>query len=423
MSSRRICATPLLTSAAATTVILWGAVTANACGLCVSLQSSVQQVKLQTSPTLAAAAPADGGGFNLGAFDIVLNPNATLSTNTAALAAFERAAANWEQYISDPIIVTIDAGFSSLGPGILGSTSPVVLSNTYDSIRDLIVTDATDEGADDLVATRVPTRAQFSALLPGGFTLTNSLLVNKANLKALGIAGLDQQFGVADGTINFSTNFNFDFDNSDTMNTNFTDFETVATHEIGHLLGFISSVDTVDRNASGAISPFTLDLFRFANNTAGSDPSTLPQFMTNARSLLTGGDSITDDVNSEFRMSTGVNKGDGRQASHWKDGDLMGGNVIGVMDPTLAAGQVIEITNADLRAFDLIGYDIAFQPVPAPPAVVSLGIGGLVGLLGVGARKLRARIRRTEGKQGRDASPAAIEWRVTRSIKSPRLRR
>lgn len=39
-------------------------------------------------------------------------------------------------------------------------------------------------------------------------------------------------------------------------------------------------------------------------------------------------------------------------------------------------------------------FEVQFQPVPAPPAAISLGIGGLVGLLGTGIGKLRARHRK-----------------------------
>lgn len=49
-------------------------------------------------------------------------------------------------------------------------------------------------------------------------------------------------------------------------------------------------------------------------------------------------------------------------------------------------------TNAN-HGFAIDNVDVTFQPVPAPPAAVSLGIGGLVGLVGTGANRLRRRRR------------------------------
>jgi hypothetical protein len=142
------------------------------------------------------------------------------------------------------------------------------------------------------------------------------------------------------------------------------DFESVAIHEIGHALGFISEVDTFDilkyLNSPTALAPSTLDLFRFENNTA-NDPSDAASFSTATRSLMPGVDAITDDItgagtsSAENRMSTGAYTGDGRQASHFKDN-----LAIGVMDPTLSFGEVVPISDADLRALDLIGYEISF---------------------------------------------------------------
>jgi hypothetical protein len=56
---------------------------------------------------------------------------------------------------------------------------------------------------------------------------------------------------------------------------------------------------------------------------------------------------------------------------------------MGIMDPTLATGVFVPVGASDLRALDLIGYDIATIPVPA---ALYLFVSGLVGL-GVMARK------------------------------------
>ena len=50
----------------------------------------------------------------------------------------------------------------------------------------------------------------------------------------------------------------------------------------------------------------------------------------------------------------GLLGGDGYQSSHWKQE----GNVLGIMDPTLGTGQRREVTNLDLTAMDVLGWDV-----------------------------------------------------------------
>ncbi|MEM1082920.1 MAG: NF038122 family metalloprotease [Verrucomicrobiota bacterium] len=299
-----------------------------------------------------------------GAFDIVLNPNATLAGNAPALAAFERAAASWESFISDPITVNLDVGLQSLDPGVLASASSVLLTAGYDTIRNQMVFDSSFEADDGIVAS-LPTFSQSSFSINSGFSTTSSLTSNKATLKAMGFTGLDGLFGATDATINFSTNFGFDFDNSDGVGGGLIDFETVALHEIGHALGFTSSVDTVDffdsQASPGAVTPRALDLFRFAD---GTEPLDDASFTTATRSLDANAAAGFSDTELEAAMSTGRFTGDGRQASHWKDNNLTG-TLVGIMDPTLAPRQVVGLDALDLRALDVIGYDITFVPEPS----------------------------------------------------------
>lgn len=305
----------------------------------------------------AMAAPAHG----LGSFDIVINPNATLASNTDALAAFERAATRWEAFIADPITINISASLENLGSSnIIGSASSFLTSRSYDTVRNAMIADAGDElsdpdGFDDTITQSLPTFANFNALLPAGASLSGNINMNTSVAKALGFSS----FGT-DATIRFNTQFNFDYDNSDGVGAGLTDFETVAAHEIGHALGFTSVVDSVNRGTTN-VSPRPADLYRFSNNTA-NDPDSVADFATFTRDLRPGVDTITDIITDEWRMSTGQTGtgfigGDGRQASHWKDGSLTG-DTIGMFDPTLAANQVFPLSIADLRALDLIGYEI-----------------------------------------------------------------
>jgi|RhiMetdeSRZDD1v2_1073273.scaffolds.fasta_scaffold365171_2 PEP-CTERM motif-containing protein len=314
--------------------------------------------------------------LNAGAASILINPGPALSASPDALAAFNRAATTWGTLLTDPVTVTITANLVSLAnPSVIGSTSSVVLTAGYTLIRNAMVADAADE-PDDAIVASLPTAAQFTAFLPTGFSLNGNLVATKANLKALGFTGLDAAFGASDATMSFNSNFAFDYDNSNGVGAGLIDFETVALHEIGHALGFLSWVDIIDvlaaQNTPMPVAFSTLDLFRFSA-AAGLHPTTAAEFTTDPRMLVPGQAAVFSDASREFAFSTGVNFGDGRQASHWKD-DALTGVHIGVMDPSLAAATVAGLTPADIHALDVIGWDVS---VPEPSTMV-LVAGGLI---------------------------------------------
>jgi hypothetical protein len=293
---------------------------------------------------------------------INLIPGPTLQSNTAALAAFQNAANSWAVLFSDPITVNINADLSSAfgNPSIIGSTSSVLLIGGYDTIRDAMVADSIGQ-PDKAIMASLPTAAQFSTFLPSGFGLTGGIVLTKADAKALGFTGLDGAFGARDATITFNSNFNFYY-GAGAFGSGQVDFQTVATHEIGHALGFVSSVDDADADLHGGITenlaPTPLDLYRFDSAHLPTDASS---FTNNPRSLMPGATAYFSDTLNVYSLSTGFYTGDGRQASHWKD-DSLTGTFIGIMDPTLASNTIEPITSADTRAMELIGYDLAPEP-------------------------------------------------------------
>lgn len=287
------------------------------------------------------------------AMPIALNNIGGAAPGTQAGDAFALAAQRVGSLFSNPATIFIDVGFSNLGPGILGSTSLTYLVPTYASIRGALIANANPFSVVDQQAiANLPTgpnldfrtnQSDGSIVRDNDGSINNSrLAMAQANGRALGIftgAG-------SDATIQFSNLFTWDFDPSDGITAGAFDFVGVASHEIMHALGFVSGVDTVDQlsgpsgtptNLNGFAVFSTLDLFRYSSDSVllGSGILDLAYGGTPYFSLDQGATSLGT-------FSTGARNGDGRQASHWKDGLNLG-----IMDPTLGAGELGIIRQLD----------------------------------------------------------------------------
>jgi hypothetical protein len=148
--------------------------------------------------------------------------------------------------------------------------------------------------------------------------------------------------------IGFNSAFTFDFDPGNGIDSGKIDFEGVALHEIGHVLGFVSRVGATETNPGASIRLTLFDLFRFR---PGVTTATFPSAL---RILSSGGDQVFFAGGGSIPLSTGRGDGTGgdeRQASHWKDNLLNGGLYVGIMDPT-SSGRRETVTENDLLALD-----------------------------------------------------------------------
>ncbi|HEY7544287.1 MAG TPA: NF038122 family metalloprotease, partial [Blastocatellia bacterium] len=192
---------------------------------------------------------------------------------------------------------------------------------------------------------------------------TSRLFAPSAALRALGLIGRVADPAVEQGqfgpppSIGFNSSFDFDFDPSDGVTAGQIDFETVAAHEVGHVLGFASFVGAKELNPAMDVSLSIWDIFRLRPGAAAAALSPA-SFNAAQRILSSGGEQVFFAGGEELRLSTGrpdATGGDGFQASHWKNNNLTG-ITIGIMDPDIAPGERQTISDNDLKVLNRIGY-------------------------------------------------------------------
>ncbi|WP_199611124.1 NF038122 family metalloprotease [Flocculibacter collagenilyticus] len=325
--------------------------------------------------------------------------NITSTGNSQADAGFQLAADTISSLFKDDITVNITAGFNSLRAGVLGQASSNRELFDFSSWKSGMASDMTST-FDQTMVSHLPTGDTFNPFMNGtgdnphgagsteGYTdndggANNSVVrLTRANAKALGM--YDSQGSEEDAAITFSSDFSFDFDPTDGIEAGMIDFVGVATHEIMHAMGFTSGIDILDYyTMSGPAGDlYSDDAFTFVT---GLD---FTRHSASSQAFNADLDWTADSREKYFSIdggktalgtgsfSQGRYNGDGQQASHWKDH-----RGVGIMDPTAApAGNLNFVSDLDIVALDVIGWDMsgAFA-VPTPPIafLFSIGLAGL----------------------------------------------
>jgi len=315
--------------------------------------------------------------------------NISSTGNAQADAGFALAATYWTDVFDDNITINIDAGFATLGNGVLGQAGSAPFESNYSTVRNALTADATN-ALDTTFANSLTTGSTFDVYInrtsdnPNGngsavpyVAVQDRLRFTRANAKAIGLVGANA--AGTDAAITFNSSFNFDFDPTDGITAGQFDFVGVAAHELGHALGFTSGVDLLAANTGRPAnqSEFStiLDLARHSPDSVAA--GAMFDATADAREKFVSFDGgATAGAPGLAHFSTGVQFGDGRQASHWKDN--LG---LGILDPTAAPpGQLNVVTELDIRAFDVIGYN-RISAVPEPSGLLMLSAFCVAGIL------------------------------------------
>jgi hypothetical protein len=330
---------------------------------------NLRQINHTGENAMALATPSDNDVTHL---TIILRATSQLEQNPEAKAAFIRAAAAWENVVTSPVTIYLDADYGAKNfgadwpSGVLGSTSsPSLSSATYSGVRNNLIAGA-NTAEKSTIYNLLPANS-----VPTDTGNTSFVSVSSSIARAIGLLNATAQPTDNAARIGFNSAILFDFNRTDGIDSDRFDFEAIAIHEIGHALGFTSR-----SGASGSqpITPSMWDLYRFRSGTTSATFTTAQRIMTiggpttNSQYFFVPGQTQLGLSDGGPSGSTD-NNADGNQSSHWRQRSKNGNVLIGIMDPRIPPGTRRDIMPADTNALNIFGYNSnTVAPPPPPPA-------------------------------------------------------
>lgn len=263
----------------------------------------------QTATSTNSVIPAPTGGTTQSTWQVSYTGFDT-GSGPAAQAAFQAAVTIWSQIVHSTVPIKVDAQFSALPDGVLGSAGPSNLYTTGDGVYYASALADAMAGQDVSVA--------------GGGAAED----------------IDASFtNLADADFYFGTDGN--------VPAGEVDFESVVLHELGHGIGFLGDMSVASGKGSYQV-PFAYDEDTYDAATGGK---TILSYANNSTALGTalqsqsvywgGANGVSNDGGLRPKLYAPSAWEDGSSYSHLDEATYPIGNANSLMTPAISANEVV----------------------------------------------------------------------------------
>jgi PKD repeat protein len=246
-----------------------------------------------------------------------------------AQTAFQYAVDIWATLLKSPVIINVDANFSELGQGVLGSAGPTSYVRDFDG---------------------TPLASVFYPI-----PLAEKLAGKTLNLT-----------GEADISANFSSTVNFYFGTDGNPPSGQYDFVSIVLHELGHGLGFTGVVTYDETSSMGSWDLGDLNLASIytkhvelgdgtpITNLAATSTETGNAFTSN--NLFFNGSLSVLELGQTPKLYAPSTWNQGSSYSHLDETEYPAGNVNSLMSPQFGMGEAIHDPGITLDMFADMGW-------------------------------------------------------------------